>query len=101
MRSTGARRQVYSTALTLLDPLAAVLLARCRRSGIVLTVSVFVTDTMANGYANHVLDDSAGLTAGRVGQAVTTVLALVSLAVAPAAWRRAADRRPSRVTRAR
>lgn len=77
------------------------LLARCRRSGVVLTVAVFVTDAMANGYANHVLDDSTGLTPGRVGQAVITVLALVSLAVAPAAWRRAADRRPSRVRRAR
>lgn len=67
--------RAYFTALTVLDPLAVVLLARRRRSGVVLAATVLVSDAVANGWANYALDDSVGVTTGRVGDAVTTVLA--------------------------
>lgn len=85
--------RVYFVTLTVLDPLAAVLLALRRRSGVALAVAVLVTDAAANGYANHVLDPAVGITTGRVGQAAITLLALASLALAPALWRHA---RPGR-----
>jgi hypothetical protein len=77
----------YFVGLTVLDPLAAVLLARGRRSGVVLSVAVLVTDAAANAWANLVVDTSAGVTLGRVGTAVITVLALVLLAAARPLWR--------------
>lgn len=70
--------------LTLPDPLA-VLLQR-RRSGLALACAVLVTDAAANGYANYVLDDAGGLTVGRVGQAVISVLALASALAAARLW---------------
>lgn len=79
----------YFIGLTVLDPLAAVLLARARRSGVVLAVGVLVTDAAANGWANLVVDASPGLTPGRVGTAVITGLAAVSLAAARPLWRHA------------
>ncbi len=79
----------YFIALTVLDPLAAVLLARARRTGVVLAVAVLVTDAAANGWANLALDASPGLTAGRVGTTVITGLALVLLAAARPLWRHA------------
>ncbi|MGY1858010.1 hypothetical protein [Modestobacter sp. SYSU DS0290] len=79
--------RLYFVSLTALDPMAAVLLARARRAGVVLAVVVLVTDAAANGWANHVVDSSAGVTAGRVGQAVITLLAVAALVWAPAAWR--------------
>lgn len=79
--------RTYFTALTVLDPLAAVLLARRHRSGLVLALAVLVTDAAANGWANYGLDPSLGITPGRVGQAVTTALALCLLAAAPGLWR--------------
>ena len=48
--------RIYFTALTVLDPLAAVLPARRRRSGVVIAVVVLVSDAAANGFANYVLD---------------------------------------------
>ncbi|WP_299957588.1 hypothetical protein [uncultured Modestobacter sp.] len=81
--------RLYFVSLTVFDPVAAVLLARARRSGVVLAVAVLVTDAAANGWANHVVDTSAGITVGRVGQAVITGLAVAALAWAPAAWRHA------------
>jgi len=77
----------YFVSLTVLDPLAAVILARHRRSGVVLTVAVLVTDATANALANYAYDPTAGLTAGRIGQAVVTCLALGALVAAPAMWR--------------
>ncbi|QXG75971.1 hypothetical protein KUM42_19765 [Modestobacter sp. L9-4] len=77
----------YFIGLTVLDPLAAVLLAWARRSGVVLSVAVLVTDAAANAWANWVVDTSAGVTLGRVGTAVITVLALVLLAAAGPLWR--------------
>lgn len=81
--------RVYFVGLTLLDPLAGVLLARARRSGVVLTVAVLVTDAAANAWANYALDDASGLTAGRVGQAVLTVLAVVAVVMTGPLWRHA------------
>ena len=79
----------YFVSLTVLDPLAAVLLARARRSGVVLAVGVLVTDAAANAWANLVVDASPGPTPGRVGTVVTTGLAVVLLAAARPLWRHA------------
>lgn len=86
----------YFLSLTVLDPLAAVLLARRRRSGVALAVLVLVTDAAANAIANYVYDDSGGVTAGRLGQAVITVLALAAVVTGPAMWRAAARRDEAR-----
>lgn len=79
----------YFVGLTVLDPLAALLLARARRSGVVLAVAVFVTDAAANAWANLVLDASSGVIPGRVGAAVITGLALALLATSRSLWRHA------------
>ena len=76
----------YFVSLTLLDPIAAALLLLRRRAGLVLGCAVLLTDAAANGYANYVVDAASGLTAGRVGQAVITVLAVAALAAAPRLW---------------
>lgn len=81
--------RVYFTALLVLDPLAAVLLARSHRSGVAVAVAVLVSDAAANGIANYALDSAGGVTAGRLGQAVITILAIGACAVAPALWRSA------------
>lgn len=77
---------VYFISLTLLDPIAAVLLLFRRRAGLVLGCAVLVTDAVANGYANYVIDAASGLTAGRVGQAVISVLAVALVTTAPRLW---------------
>lgn len=53
-----------------------------------LSCMVLLTDAAANGYANYVLDDATGVTAGRVAQAIITVLALALALVAatPQLW---------------
>jgi len=79
----------YFISLTVLDPLAAVLLARRHRVGVVLAVAVLVSDAAANGIANYALDPAAGVTAGRVGHAVIMLLAVGACAVAPRLWRHA------------
>ena len=86
-------------SLTLLDPLTAGLLLLRRRSGVVLAVAVLVSDAVANGWANHALDSASGVTAGRVGQAVVTLLALALLAVTPLLWRATAPLSPRRARR--
>lgn len=85
--------RVYFTALLVLDPLAAVLLARRHRSGVLLAVAVLVSDAVANGVANYAFDTAGGVTAGRVGQAVITLLAIGACAVAPVLWRSASPAR--------
>ncbi len=85
--------RAYFTALTVLDPLAAVLLARRRRSGVVLAATVLVSDAAANGWANYALDDTAGITTGRVGQAVIAVLASALVIALPPLWRATSPRR--------
>ncbi|MGR7025524.1 hypothetical protein [Geodermatophilus sp. URMC 62] len=82
--------RAYFVSLTLLDPLAAVLLALRRRTGLVLAVAVLVSDAAANAWANYALDPAAGGTAGRVGQAVVTLLAVALLAATPLLWRETA-----------
>ncbi len=42
---------VYWTALTLLDPLAAVLLICARRAGLLLALAIMVSDVAVNSYA--------------------------------------------------
>lgn len=79
--------RTYFIALTVLDPLAALLLARRRRSGVALAVVIFVSDAAANGFANYALDPAAGVTVGRVGHAVITMLAISACAAAPQLWR--------------
>jgi len=76
----------YFVSLTVLDPAAAVLLLLRRRSGLILSCAVLLTDAAANGYANYVLDDAEGITLGRIGQAVITVLAVALTAAAPRLW---------------
>lgn len=75
---------LYFVSLTFLDALAAALLALRFRAGLVLAVTVLVTDAFANGYAVYGLD--TGGTAARVGQAVVSAIALASLLVAPRLW---------------
>jgi len=88
--------RAYLGSLTALDPLAAVLLLRRRRSGVVLAVAVLVTDSAANALANFAFDQAGGVTAGRVGQAVITVLAVGGVAAVPALLRATSRRVPVR-----
>jgi hypothetical protein len=76
----------YFVSLTVLDPAAAVLLHRRRRSGLVLACLVLVTDAAANGYATYVLDAATGITPGRIGQAVITILAGALTTASPWLW---------------
>lgn len=85
--------RTYFLALTVFDPLAAVLLAWRTRAGVALAVMVFVSDAIANGWANYALDPAGGVTVGRVGQAVTTTLAIAVCAAGPHLWRATAPRR--------
>ena len=75
----------YFVALTVLDPVAAGLLA-CRRAGLVLGCAVLLSDAAGNGYADYAIRPGQGITAGRAGQAVVTVLAIALLAAAPRVW---------------
>lgn len=63
----------YFTALTLLDPLAAVLLWLRRRAGLFLSAFIFVTDAAANGYAVYGLGKAPALAV--ISQAVITAMA--------------------------
>jgi len=67
-------------------PLAAVLLLRRRWAGLALGCTKLLTDATANGYANYVLDDIAGLTVGRVGHGVISALALSLTLAATQLW---------------
>ena len=89
--------RAYFISLTVLDPLAALLLLLRRRTGVVLAVVVLLTDAIANGLANYVFDETAGVTAGRIGQAVVTLLALASLVAVPSLWRATSRSVASRV----
>jgi hypothetical protein len=64
----------YFVALTVLDPVAAGLLACRRRAGLLLGCAVLLSDAAVNGYADYAVRSQPGITAGRVGQAVVTVL---------------------------
>jgi hypothetical protein len=76
----------YFVSLTVLDPVAAGLLACRRRAGLLLGCAVLLSDAAGNGYVNYAVRPGQGITAGRAGQAVVTVLAVALLAVAPRIW---------------
>lgn len=73
----------YFSSLTVFDPLAALLLALRRLEGLLLGCVVLASDAVANGYANYVLDTAVGITPGRIGQAIITVLAVALSAAVP------------------
>ena len=81
--STPTWLALYFTSLTVLDPLAALLLALRRIEGLLLGCAILATDAAANGYANYVLDSTPGVTAGRIGQSVITLLAVALIVVTP------------------
>ena len=72
---------IYFTSLTLLDPLAALLLWARRAIGLYLAVLVLATDAAANGYAVYSLPGATAT--ARIAQALVSVLALVALIMAP------------------
>jgi hypothetical protein len=76
----------YFVSLTVLDPVAAGLLACRRRAGPFLGCAVLLPDAAGNGYADYAVRPGHGITAGRAGQAVVTVLAIALLAAAPRVW---------------
>ncbi|HEU4513375.1 MAG TPA: hypothetical protein VFR87_09740 [Nocardioidaceae bacterium] len=71
-------------SLVALDPLVAGLLALRLRLGHTAACAVLVADALANGYAHYWLDTATGLTPGRAGHAVVTLLAAALLAAGPA-----------------
>lgn len=76
----------YFTALTVCDPLAAVLLWLRRAAGLHLAILVLVTDALANAYALYGLSghgSSDGIAVARLSQAVVSVMAVCALAAAP------------------
>ncbi|WP_241825459.1 hypothetical protein [Micromonospora sp. CB01531] len=83
-------------SLTLLDPLAALLLVLRRVEGLVLGCVVLATDAVANWYANYLLDPAEGITAGRIGQGLIAALAVALIVAAPrvAPWLHEAPRSP-------
>lgn len=72
---------VYFTSLTVVDPLAAVLLCARRTAGLYLGVLVLVTDALANGYAVYGLPGAPPV--ARVSQVVVSTMAIAALATAP------------------
>jgi hypothetical protein len=74
---------VCFVSITLFDALTVVLLLRRPVAGLILGCAVLVCDAPANGYANYVVDDTPGITAGRIGQAVITLLAVMLVALTP------------------
>ena len=80
--------RLYWVSLTVLDPLAAVLVMLGRRSGIVLGVTVMVSDVAVNW---GVLASVGGLSMS--GLALQTTFCLVVVVTAPVLWRRFAHGR--------
>ncbi|MDP9795202.1 hypothetical protein J2S43_003714 [Catenuloplanes nepalensis] len=80
----------YFVSLTLLDPLAGVLLLLRRRSGLVLGAVILTTDAAANGYAVYVLGVSSP--AAIVAQAVISGFAVVASGTLPRAWAYCGDK---------
>ena len=70
----------YFASLTLLDPLAALLLLARRAAGLYLAVFVMVTDAGAIWYASYYLPH--GTAATRLAQALISGLAIASLMIA-------------------
>jgi hypothetical protein len=78
----------YWTALTFLDPLAAVLLLVRPRAGLVVTLAIMVTDVAHNG--GLTLAHGGGLAAwlGNPNLLAQTVFLVFVVVTAPFAWRR-------------
>jgi len=72
---------IYFTSLTLLDPLAALLLWARRAIGLYLAVLVLATDAAANGYAVYGLPGATAT--ARIAQVLVSVLALAAMIMAP------------------
>jgi hypothetical protein len=83
----------YFTALTVVDPLAAVLLLVRRATGLYLSVAILVTDAAANGYAVYGLH--GGGSVAPVSQAVITLMAVAAAVTAPRVRPWLEPRRPS------
>lgn len=77
----------YWVALTVADPVAAVMVAWRTRAGVVLAVAVLVSDAAANGWANYVLDPASGVTVRHVGHGVVSAIAIAVCAATPRLWR--------------
>ncbi|NIL88644.1 hypothetical protein RhoFasSB10_00932 [Rhodococcus fascians] len=74
----------FFVALVVLDPLAAVLIAQRRRIGLLIGSTTLVLDAVANAVVNYPLHGpSEGVTAGRIGQAVVTALAVTLVFATP------------------
>lgn len=71
----------YWSALLLLDPSAAVLIARRHRAGLLLAPLILLTDAAANGYAIHVLGLGGPL--APIGHGVVSVVAIASTLTTP------------------
>lgn len=76
----------FYVALVVLDPLAAVLLLRRNRFGIVLAVVVLATDAAANAYANFILASGPEFSVGRAAVVVVAGLALAMIVTLPWVW---------------
>jgi hypothetical protein len=66
----------FFVSLTALDPIVAGGLARRRRWAVWSALLVLALDAAANGYAVYVVIPASGLTAGRLGHGVITLLAI-------------------------
>ncbi len=78
----------FFVALVVFDPLAAVLIARRRRIGLLFGCTTLMLDAAANAVVNYPPHDPAeGVTAGRVGQAAVTAFAVLLVVVTPRLWR--------------
>lgn len=69
------------STLLLLDPLAAVLIARRHRAGLLLAPLILLTDAAANGYAIHALDLGGPL--APIGHGAVSVVAIASTVMTP------------------
>ncbi len=72
---------LYWVSLTVLDPLAAVVLALRRRVGLGLSAGVLVSDAVVNGYAIHGL--GVGVPWAWAGHLVVTALAVTTVVTWP------------------
>jgi hypothetical protein len=72
---------LYWVSLTVLDPLAAVVLALRRRVGLGLSAGVLVSDAVVNGYAIHGL--GVGVSWAWAGHLVVTALAVTTVVTWP------------------
>jgi uncharacterized membrane protein YvlD (DUF360 family) len=73
----------YFVSLTAFDAAAVVLLLVRPVAGLVLGAFILITDALANGYANYVVDAAGGVTPGRIGQAVISALAVALVVALP------------------